>query len=193
VVEPGPLASNPDAESIKVMNDALGGLFTSRINQELREVKGYTYGLYSRFAMGRSATHWSARGNVRGDVTGPALAALLAQVKGMRERPMGAEELQRVRNAGLLSLPGEFDTNAAITARLAGAWTLGEAPDHFARWPARVAAVDAGAAFSAVQQHVKPEALTVIAVGDLARVRPQIEALGLGAVELRDADGRAKP
>jgi len=193
VVGPGPRAGVPDAAAVETMNNALGGLFTSRINNQLREVKGYTYGLYSGFALGRSATHWSARGNVRGDVTGAALADLMAQVNEMRAKPMGPEELQRVRNAGLLSLPGEFDTNAAITARLAGAWSAGEAPDHFARWPARVAAVDASAAFAAVQAYVKPETLTVIAVGDLAKVRPQIEALGLGAIEVRDADGRPKP
>ncbi|MBC7941836.1 MAG: hypothetical protein H7Z19_19120, partial [Chitinophagaceae bacterium] len=64
---------------------------------------------------------------------------------------------------------------------------------HYRRWPARVAAVDTAAAFAAAQDHVKPEALTVIAVGDLAKVRAQIEALGLGAVELRDADGRLAP
>jgi zinc protease len=172
------------------MNNALGGLFTSRMNQALREVKGYTYGVYSSFAMGRSATHWSARGNVRGGVTGAALGGLLAQVKGMRDQPMEPGELERVHNAGLLSLPGEFATHAAITTRLAGAWANGEAPNHFAQWPARVAVVDAGAAFAAVQAHVKPETLIVVAVGDLATVRPQIEALGLGAVEVRDADGR---
>jgi zinc protease len=193
VVAPGPAAGAPDAAAVEVMNNALGGLFTSRINQELREVKGYTYGVYTRFAMGRSSTHWGSRGSVRGDVTGPALAEMFAQIKAMRATPMGSDELLRVRNAGLLSLPGEFDTNDAITARLANAWSQGQPADYFARWPGRVAAVDAGAAFAAAQAHVKPETMTVIAVGDLAKVRAQIEALNLGAVEVRDADGRLKP
>ena len=174
------------------MNNALGGLFTSRINQELREVKGYTYGVYSSYAMGRSNSHWSAKGSVRGDVAAAAVQELLSQVRGMRTAAMGAEELQRVRNASLLSLPGEFDSNDAIAARLASAWSRGEPADHYARWPGRVAAVDANAAFAAAQAHVRPETMTVIAVGDLAKVRAALEALGLGTVEVRDLDGRLK-
>ncbi len=192
VVAPGPRAGARDAAAVEVMNNALGGLFTSRINQELREVKGYTYGVYSSYAMGRSSSHWSAKGSVRGDATAAAVLDLMNQVRGMRAAAMGAEELQRVRNASLLSLPGEFDSNDAIAGRLASAWSRGEPADHYARWPGRVAAVDAAAAFEAAQTHVQPQAMTVIAVGDLAKIRAPLEALGLGAVEVRDLDGRLK-
>jgi zinc protease len=192
VVGPGPGADAPDAAAAEVMNNALGGLFTSRINHQLREVKGYTYGVYSRFAGGRSATHWTARGNVRGDVTAPALADLLAEVDGVRAAPLPGDELARARNASLLSLPGLFDTNDAVADRLAGAWSLGHPADFWARWPGRLAAVDAAAAQAAARAHVAPASLKIIAVGDLAKVRAPLEALQLGPVELRDADGRVK-
>ena len=193
VVGPGPRADAPDVAAVVVMNNALGGLFTSRINQRLREEKGYSYGVFSGFALGRSSTLWSARGNVRGDVTGAALKDLLDQVKGMQNAPMPADELGRARNAALLSLPGEFDANDAITQRLASAWSLGQPANYYRRWPAHLAGVNAATALAAARQHVVPAQLTVIAVGDLAQVRPQLEALGLGQTEVRDADGRLKP
>ncbi|MDN3918753.1 M16 family metallopeptidase [Roseateles violae] len=189
VVAPGPLARDPDAASIKVMNAALGGLFTSRINQQLREVKGYTYGVYSAYAMGRDSGSFAIRGSVRSDVTGPALADMFGQIQGMRTRPMDAEELKRVRNAQLLSLPGLFDTNHVVVGSYASNWTWGLPADHLVKLPQQLAAVSAASAFKAAQQHVDPAALIVVAVGDQAQILPQLKAWGRKPLELRDADG----
>jgi len=130
---------------------------------------------------------------VRGDVTGADVSDLLVQVKGMRAAAMGPEELQRVRNTSLLTPPGKFDTNDtndAITQRLGRAWSIGQGADHFAKRPGGLAAMDAAATLAAVQNQVRPETLTLVAVGDLAKIRPQLEALNLGAVEVRHSAGR---
>ncbi|MEE9477547.1 MAG: pitrilysin family protein, partial [Roseateles sp.] len=125
IVAPGPFAGVPDDADIKVMNAALGGLFTSRINTQLREVKGYTYGIYSGYTMGRERGQFGIRGSVRTDVTGASLVDIWKEIEGMRARPMGAAELGRVRNAQLLSLPGRFDTNVAVVGGYAANWATG--------------------------------------------------------------------
>ena len=192
IVAPGPAARAPDAASIKVMNAALGGLFTSRINTQLREVKGYTYGIFSGYGMGRERGQFSIRGSVRTDATGPALVDMWKEIEGMRARPMGAAELQRVRNAQLLSLPGAFDTNAAVVAGYAGNWAVGRPLDAITALPARYTAVTAASALKAAREHLDPAQLIVVAVGDKAKVLPQLQAIGR-RVEVRDAEGRLQP
>lgn len=189
VVAPGPFASAPDAAAIKVMNAALGGLFTSRINNQLREVKGYTYGIYSAFTMGRERGQFGVYGSVRTDVTGPALVDMGKEIDGMRAQPMGAAELQRVRNAQLLSLPGLFDTNTAVVAGYAANWASGKPLDGITSLPKQYGAVTAAGALKAAQQHLDPAQLIVVAVGDKAKVQPQLEAIGR-KVELQDAEGK---
>ena len=189
VVAPGPRAGAPDASSIRVMNAALGGLFTSRINNQLREVKGYTYGIYSNYAMGRSSGQFGIRGSVRTDVTGAALTDMFTEITGMRAQPMGAAELTRVRNAQLLSLPGLFDTNGVVVASYASNWALGLPITQITSTPARLSAVTAASAFKAAQAHVDPAALIVVAVGDKAKVLPQLEAFGRKPLELVDVTG----
>lgn len=192
VVAPGPFAGVPDAASIKVMNAALGGLFTSRLNTQLREVKGYTYGISSGYTMGREHGQFGIHGSVRTDVTGASLVDMWKEIEGMRAKPMGAAELGRVRNALLLSLPGLFDTNAAVVGGYAGNWATGQPLGAIASLPAKYGAVTAATALKAARQHLDPAQLIVVAVGDKAKVLPQLEAIGRKA-EVRDAEGRPQP
>jgi zinc protease len=189
VVAPGPKAGTPDAEDIKVMNAAMGGLFTSRINTQLREVKGYTYGIYSAYTMNRDSGLFGIRGSVRTDVTGPALSDMFKEIEGMRAKPMGAEELNRVRNAQLLALPGLFDTNRVVASSYASEWAVGMPADSITALPRKFAAVTANSAYQATRTHVDPAALIVVAVGDKAKVLPQLEALGRKPLEIRDPQG----
>ena len=102
------------------------------------------------------------------------------------------DRLTRVRNAQLLSLPGLFDTNGAVVAGYAGNWAAGRPLDAITGLPRRYAAVTPAAALKAARQHLDPKQLIVVAVGDQAQVRPQLQKLGR-KVELRDADGARKP
>jgi len=192
VVAPGPYASAPDWAAVEVMNAALGGLFTSRINNQLREVKGYTYGIFSGYAMGRERGQFGIRGSVRTDVTGAALADMWKEIDGMRAKPMGAAELGRVRNAQLLSLPGRFDTNVAVVGGYAGNWSAGQPLGAIAALPAKYGAVTAATALKAARRHLDPARLIVVAVGDKAKLLPQLEAIGRKA-EVLDADGKPQP
>jgi zinc protease len=193
VVAPGPRADVPDAAAIKVMNAALGGLFTSRINTQLREVKGYTYGIYSGYSMSRDSGMFAIRGSVRTDVTSAALVDMFKEIRDMRAKPMGAAELNRVRNAQLLALPGLFDTNRVVASSYASEWALGQPEDSIVKLPSRYAAVNAQSAYRAIQMHLDPDALIVVAVGDQAKVLPQLKDWGRKPLELRDVQGKLLP
>ena len=148
---------------------------------------------FSGFTAGREDGLFAVRGSVRTPVTGAALGDLYKELAAIRARPHGAEELGRARNAKLRSLPGEFDTRRAIADAYADAWAAGLPPDHVVRLPARYAAVTAASAFGAARAHVEPARMITVAVGDRAQIGAQLDALGRGPVELRDADGRPLP
>lgn len=189
VVSTGPKAGVPDSADIKVMNAAMGGLFTSRINHQLREVKGYTYGIYSVYSMNRDSGTFGVRGSVRTDVTGAALTDMFKEINGMRSAPMGTTELNRVRNAQLLALPGLFDTNRVVASSYASEWAIGQPADSITSLPRKYAAVSAQSAYKAARTHVDPAALIVVAVGDRDKVQPQLEAFGRKPLEIRDTSG----
>lgn len=190
LVSMGPRAANPMAPSVDVMNDALGGLFTSRINTQLREVKGYTYGIGSGYAMGQKIGKFSLRGSVRTDVTGAALIDIFKEISAMRAKPMGAAELNRVRNSQMLALPGLFDTNSGVAQAYAQDWVRGLPVDSIVKLPGKLAAVSAASALKAAQTYLDPDALIVVAVGDQAKVLPQLESWGRQPLEMRDATGK---
>ena len=191
VVAPGPFAGVPDMADIKVMNAALGGLFTSRINNQLREVKGYTYGIYSGYTLGRERGQFGIRGSVRTDVTGAALVDMWKEIEGMRAKPMDATELNRARNAELLTLPGQFDTNLAVVAGYASNWATGQPLSTITDLPKKYGAVTAASALQAAKARLDPAQLIVVAVGDKAKVLPQLEAIGRKP-EVLDAEGKAE-
>jgi zinc protease len=182
--------TTPDYPALEVMNAALGGLFSSRINQDLREAKGYSYGVSSQFRYDRTPGPFIIAGSVRTDVTGPSVAAILKQVQGMREQPMGSAELAGARNSQVLSLPERFETNEGIGASLADTFVYGLPLDYYSRLPAQFARVTAQEALAAARKYLAPERMVVVAVGDRAKIAPQLDALKLGAPELRDSDGQ---
>ena len=192
IVSLAPPATHPDIPALGVMNALLGGNFTSRINHQLREVKGYTYGMSSDFLALRELGNFIIRGSIRTDVTGPAMSDLFAEIEGVRAKPVPAAELEGARNSQLLSLPGLFDTNAVIARSLAAAWSRGQGLDYYARLPAKLTKVDARAAHRLARKHVVPERLVVVAVGDRAKIGPQLEPLRK-PTEVRDANGKLVP
>jgi zinc protease len=182
----------PDFAPLQVMNAALGGLFTSRINTNLREEKGYSYGVFSQFMYRRAPGPFAVSGSVRTDVSGPAVAEIFKEVRGMRERPMTAAELANARNSQVLSLPGQFSTNQSVGASLANTFIYELPLDYYSRLPAAFAGVSGAQVQAAAKKYLAPEKLIVVAVGDRARIAPQLEQLKLGPAELRDADGKLR-
>ena len=185
----GAARSTPDYAALQVMNAALGGLFTSRINNLVREEKGYSYGMFSQFRYDRTPGPFVIAGSVRSDATGAAVAAILAEVEAMAAAPLSQQELDNARNAQVLSLPAQFDTNQAIGASLADSFIFGLPLDYYQGLPAQFAQVDAAGVQAVARRYLAPERMKVVAVGPRATVAPQLQQLKLGTIEVRDTEG----
>jgi zinc protease len=180
----------PDYPALEVMNAALGGLFSSRINNNLREQKGYSYGMFSHFRYDRVPGPFAISGSVRTDVTGPSVAEIFKEVRAMREQPIKADELVSARDSQVLSLPALFETNETIGATLSELFVFDLPADYYQRLPAQFAAVTARQVQEVARKYLVPERMVVVAVGDRAKIAPQLGALKLGPTELRDSDGQ---
>ena len=180
----------PDYPAMQVMNAALGGLFSSRINLNLREDKGYSYGVFSAFRYDRTPGPFTIAGSVRTDVTGASISEIFREVNGMRAKPLPAAELAGARDSQVYSLPGQFETNSGIGASLAETFVFDLPADYWRTLPDRFRAVTAAQVQAAAQKYLKPDQLKVIAVGDRAAILPQLQKLGFGQPEVRDVDGQ---
>jgi len=180
----------PDYPALQVMNAALGGLFSSRINLNLREEKGYSYGVFSGLRYNRTPGPFTIAGSVRTDVTGASVSEIVKEVRAMRDQPLPAVELAGARDAQVYSLPGQFETNSGIGASLAETWVFDLPPGYWRTLPDQYRRVSAAQVQAVAGKYLQPERMKVIAVGDRARIEPQLKPLGLGQAELRDADGQ---
>jgi zinc protease len=186
----GPPRKTPDYPALQVMNAALGGLFSSRINLNLRETKGWSYGVFSGFRYHRTPGPFAIAGSVRTDVTGASVAEIFKEVRAIGQTPLPASELAGARDAQIYSLPGQFDTNSAIGASLANLFIYELPPDTWRKLPDQLRQVTGAHVLAAARKVLRPERMIVTAVGDQAKIVPQFRALGLGQPELRDAEGQ---
>lgn len=158
-----------------VANYILGGsTITGRLGANLREDKGWTYGVRSSFAAGREAAGWIIETAVDAAVSLDALHEIEREVRSIVEHPVSAEELERARESLILSLPRAFETAGRTVARLATVEAFGLEPDYWELFPERVRAVSAGDIEAVSAQYFAPEALVRIIVG------PAREAQGEG-------------
>jgi zinc protease len=181
--------ATPDYEAIRVMNEALGGLFSSRINLNLREQHGYTYGANSQFVFRRAPGPFLITSGVRTDVTGPAVSEIFKEVRRMRDTVMPPEELALAKDSLVRGLPAQFETSSSVTASTTNIYVYDLGLDYYTKLPARLSAVDAAQVKNAAEKYVVPEKLIVIAVGDRARIGAELQKLNLGPIEMRGADG----
>jgi zinc protease len=182
-------ASSPDADILQLINYTLGGSFGSRINMNLREVHGYTYGAFSAFSRYRDGGEFLTGALVRTDVTAPAAKELMSELNNYPGKPSTPEELAAAKEASMRSLPGRFDTDFSI-ARAAGDIFVYDRPlDYFATLPAHYQAVTPENIARAAKQYVHPDQLILVAAGDRAKIEPTLKDAGLGPVEVRDING----
>ncbi|MGE5178259.1 MAG: M16 family metallopeptidase [Bacteroidota bacterium] len=181
---------DPDYDALSLMNTVMGGGFTSRINQNLREKNGYTYGTYSSLTENAGPGRIVVAGGIRTDVTGPAIGEILKEVRGMKDQPVTDAELQRVRGARIQALPGRFETSRSVAEQVGSLFAFGLPDDYFQSLPGRLGAITADDLTAMARKYLVPERMLIVAVGDRAKIAPQLEPLGLGPVAVRDTDGR---
>jgi predicted Zn-dependent peptidase len=174
--------STADYFALEVMNVILGGSFTSRLNQNLREDKGYSYGASSGFGwVPGAAGPWSAAAAVQTHSTGPAIAEFMNELRGMHA-PIPADEVQRARNFLAMRYPSGFQSVAGIAGRLGELVQHGLPPDYFSRYVERVLAVTKDDVERVARQYIDPENVTIFVVGDRAVIEQQVRDLDLGDI-----------
>jgi zinc protease len=181
--------STADFRALQVLNLALGGSFSSRINLNLRETHGYTYGARSQFTFRRAPGPFQVSSGVQTDVTAPAVSEIFKELRGIVERPMSDEELPRAKDALSYSLPSSFEGSANTVNNLSNVFIYNLGLDYFVRSAAEVSAVTAKQATDAARKYLVPEKMVVIAVGDRSKIEAGLRELRLGPVEMWTAEG----
>jgi zinc protease len=171
------------------MNEALGGLFSSRINLNLREVHGYTYGASSQFVFRRFAGPFVVGTGVRTDVTAPSVFEIMKELKRMRDGVLSPEELALAKDSLVRSLPADFETSGRVVSAMSNIYVYDLGLDYYATLGARLSAVTADQIKAVSQKYIHPDKMIVVAVGDRTKIGPALAALKLGGAEARNADG----
>jgi predicted Zn-dependent peptidase len=175
--------STPDYHALLVLNMILGGQFVSRLNMNLREDKGYTYGARTSFEFRRGPGPFVFQTSVQSNVTAAAVREVLGELQTIRtDRPVTAHELELGRAALTRGYPRNFET-AEQLGRAAAQLALYELPDdYFTTFVPRVLAVGEHDVTRVAQAHIDPERLLTVVVGDREKVGPTLGELDLGDV-----------
>ena len=187
---PGP--GEAGYEELRLGNQAFGGMFTARLNMNLREDKGYTYGAHSWTQWDLAPGRWYLGTSVRTDATGASVAEIQSElaftVAGATERPVADEEIEYARANIIQGYPGRFETPSYLLGQLADVWIHDLPADWIEGYISRIDAVTPDAARSAFSEYVATKPLSGVVVGDWAAVGEGLEALGFTIVQL-DVDG----
>lgn len=184
----GVARSHPDYVPLQVMNSLLGGAFTSRLNMNLRERQGFTYGVHSGFAFRRQPGPFIIHTAVATDVTGPALEQILLEVNRLRDEPATDAEVAGLRDYLAGTLPLELQTTEQVADRLADLVVYDLPDDYFDRYREQILAVTAADVQRVALAHLHPDRFAVTVVGDAAAVVPRLEALGIGPIEVHHVE-----
>ncbi|HEU4436884.1 MAG TPA: pitrilysin family protein, partial [candidate division Zixibacteria bacterium] len=181
--------STPDYAALQVTNGVLGGLFSSRINLNLREAHGYSYGAFSTFVYRRAAGPFLVATGVRTDVTGPSVEEIYKEINRMTAETVTPDELALSKQSLVRSLPGDFETSSSAAGTFSNLYIYDLGLDYYSKFPATVSAVDAATVQATAKKHLRLDKMVVVAVGDKTKIRPELEKLNLGSVEVRDTEG----
>jgi len=196
LAHPGPVRQAPDYIPTNLMAGILGGEFSSRINMNLREDKGWAYGAGAAMRFTRHTGLFRAAASVRADATKDAVLELYKEVQRMATGTVTDAELQREKSGEALALPAQFETGESILGTYRDLVFYGLPMDYYNSFAQKVGAVTGAQVAAAGKEHLHPEELRVLVVGDAKTQLPALKevvasgALGAGTVVELDADGK---
>jgi predicted Zn-dependent peptidase len=186
---PGLARRHPDFHAVSVMSMILGGLFNSRLNRNLREEKGYTYGASAGFDLRRARGPFSARAAVNTEATVPALREFFAELERIRDTPVTEDELRAARDFLVGVFPLRFETPGPVAGSLAGLFVHDLPHDELARYREAVEAVSVADVQRVAQEQIHLDRAAVVLVGDHDTFASDLDGLGLGPLDVvRDAE-----
>ena len=181
--------ANQDYFPLIVMNTILGGSFTSRLNNNLRETKGYTYGAGSNFDMRQAEGPFRAAAEIVAEKSDSALTEFFKELRNIRN-DIPAQELDKAKRYLQLQLPAQFETTADRAFRLVPLALYDLPLDYFNSYAQKIGAVNNADVQRVAQQYVRPENMSVVIVGDLKTIEQGIRSVKIGRVEIRNMAGR---
>jgi len=179
--------STADYAGLEVLNTILGGSFTSRLNQNLREEHGYSYGASSAFDMRLSAGPFLAAAGVQSDKTGPSVQEFFNELDNIL-KPVPSEELTKARNYVALGFPGEFETTGDLARKLEDLVVYNLPEDTYAKFVGAVTGVTAADLQRLAARYIQPDKMAVVVVGDRKSIEGPIRQLNLGPVHFITID-----
>ena len=179
--------STPDYYPLSIANMVLGGMFTSRLNLNLREKNGFTYGVRSRYTFRSRPGSFQVSTAAGNDVTAPAVREIMFELGRMAEKGPSDDEVAAARDyaAGIFGL--QLETAGQVATRISQLVVYGLPDDHYDRYRDSVRGVTTEAAAAAASQHMRPSEAQIVVVGDASVIAGPLEELGLGPVEVRDS------
>jgi zinc protease len=186
-----PAKSDPRTIALEAMNDALGGMFSSRLNLNLREDKHWSYGVNTRLLGARAQRPFIATSPVQTDKTKESVVEMEKEFHEIvGTRPITAQELADVQADETLRLPGSRETLAQLGRSIEDLVEFGLPDDYYQSFVGKVEALKTSDLNAAAKEIVHPDNLIWLIIGDRARIEAGIQELNLGEIHLLDADGK---
>lgn len=189
--EPGPTRSTPDYFALQVMNRLLGGMFQSRLNHDIREVKGYSYAVNSSFGFGHGPGPFRAGGGIVSAKTDSALIAFMTHFKGVQgAMPFTDDEVTMGKESLIQAVPGAFSTVERMAGAISSIYTQDLPETYFKDFASRVNAVTKADLARVAQRYIDVDHMNLVIVGDRASIEGPLKATGIAPIQVMDVDGR---
>jgi predicted Zn-dependent peptidase len=187
---PGPPRNTPDYFALQVLNTILGGQFQSRLNANIREQKGYSYGVNSSFNYGKGPGAFRAGGSIFSAKTDAALVEFMKELKGIvGEKPVTDEELKTAKESLIQRLPQRFASVSAISDAITGLVVQGLPDDYYQTYAKNVTAVTKEDLLRVAKQYIDLNHLAIVIVGNRAEVEGPLKATGIAPITVIDIEG----
>ena len=186
----GPPRNTPDYFALRVLNNLFGEQFQSRINANIREAKGWSYGVSSLFAFGRGPGQFRAGGDIQTNKTDSALVEFMKEIQGVRgTKPVTAEELAAAKASLIASLPDQLSTLSGIVGTVNTIYSNGLPEDYWTQFQTGVKAVTAADVERVAKKYMDADHLTILIVGDRAKIEAPVRATNIAPVVILDLKG----
>jgi zinc protease len=190
---PGPPRSTPDYYALEVMNTILGGMFQSRLNADIREEKGYSYGVTSSFAFGKGPGAFRTGGDIVSGKTDAALIEFMKELRGIQgTRPITDQELATAKDSLIQRLPGTFASVQNVNNAIVTLWRDGLPDNYYQQYAARISEVRKEDVLRVAKQYIDLDHLTIVIVGDRTSIEAPLKAAGIASVVVSDIEGNLK-
>ena len=191
---PGPPRNTPDYFALQVLNTILGGQFQSGLNANIREQKGYSYGVNSSFGFGKGPGPFRAGGSIVSDKTDLALLEFMKELKGIEGAiPVTDDELKTAKDNLIQGLPARFASVSAISSSITSLAVQGLPDDYYQNYAKNVSAITKDDLLRVAKQYIDLDHLAIVIVGDRSAVEAALKATNVAPITVLDIEGNPVP